>query len=130
MAISFRSVREKAQELKDQNKEQNTISYQTEILRELKPQQRQVFSLFENSKEVTTNAIAKHLGLNTRSAHGLVKKWLEDGFVEIAERSRKSRTYSLSKEWEQLISTKQKNRLEGLGSVRGKGNDQSGDIER
>jgi Fic family protein len=106
MAISFRSVRDKAQELKDQKKEHNIIPYQTETLRELKPQQRQVFSLFEKSKEVSTIDIAKHLGLNTRSAHGLIKKWLEDGFVQIAEQSKKSRTYSLSQKWEQLISGK------------------------
>ena len=106
MAISFRSVRDKAQELKNQKKEHIINPYQTQILRELKPQQRQVLSLFEKSKEVTTNDIAKHLGLNTRSAHSLIKKWLEDGFVEIAEQSRKSRTYSLSQEWEQLISGK------------------------
>ena len=130
MAMSFRSVREKAQELKVQDKEQGAISYQTEMLRELKPQQRQAFSLFEKSREVTTNDIAKHLGLNTRSAHGLVKKWLEDGFVEIAEQSRKLRTYSLGGEWEQLISRKQKNRLDALEKSRDKGKDQSRDLER
>ncbi|WP_299272925.1 Fic family protein [uncultured Psychroserpens sp.] len=130
MAVSFRSVREKAQELKDHNKEQKIMSYQTETLRELKPQQRQVFSLFEKSKEVTTNDVAEHLGLSTRSAHGLVKKWLEGGFVEIVEQSRKSRTYSLSKEWEQLISVKQRSRLEGLENLRDKGKDQSRDMER
>ena len=128
MAISFRSVREKAQELRERNKGQ-TIPYQTEQLRELKPQQRQVFSLFEKSKEVTTNDIARHLGLNLRSVQGLVKKWLESDFVEIVEQSRKSRTYSLSPQWEQLVSEKQKSRLDALENIRDKGKNQSRDIK-
>jgi cell filamentation protein, protein adenylyltransferase len=113
MAISFKSVREKAQQLKELNKEQ-TIPYQTEKLRDLRPQQRQVFSLFVKSKEVTASEIAEHLGIKSRSAQDLVKKWLEIDFVQIAEQSRKSRTYSLSQEWEQLISEKQKDRLKEL----------------
>lgn len=105
MAISFRSVREKAQKLKELNKEQ-AIPYQTEKLRELRPQQRQAFSLFIKSKEVTANEIANHLGIKLRSSQDLVKKWVGSQFIEIIDQSKRSRTYSLTSEWEQLISGK------------------------
>ncbi|MDC9724082.1 MAG: Fic family protein [Urechidicola sp.] len=128
MAISFRSVREKAQQLKELNKEQ-TISYQTEKLRELRPQQRQTFSLFLKSKEVTANEIANHLGIKPRSAQDLVKKWVENKFIEIVDQSKKSRTYSLVEEWEQLISGKQKTRMESLKKLSDKEKDISNDLE-
>ena len=106
MAISFKSVREKAQHLKELNKDK-TIPLQTEKLRELRPMQRQILSLFVQSKEVTAADIAEHLGLKSRSSQTLVKKWLEADFVKIIDTSRKSRTYGLTQEWEFLITNKQ-----------------------
>ncbi len=80
---------------------------QSEKLRELRPQQRHLFSLFIKSKELTVNDIAKHLGLKSRSAYTLVKKWIDDGFIQIETQSRKARTYGLTKEWELLIEKNQ-----------------------
>jgi len=107
MAISFKSVREKAQHLKELSIG-NTIPLQTERLRELRPMQRQILSLFVESKEVTAHDIAEHLGLKSRSSQTLVKKWLEADFVKIMDASKKSRTYTLTDQWEQLIVNKQK----------------------
>jgi Mn-dependent DtxR family transcriptional regulator len=59
------------------------------------------------SKEVTVNEIAVHLGVKSRSAQELVKKWSENNFVKVINPSKKSRTYSLTIEWEQLISKNQ-----------------------
>ena len=102
MAISFKSVREKAQEL---NKDQRlkTLPHQTEKLRELNPQQRQVLSLFIKQKEVSIQDISEHLGLKNRSSYSLVKKWLDVGFIQIENASKRARTYILVTEWEQLI---------------------------
>ncbi len=129
MAISFKSVREKAQHLKVLNKDK-TIPLQTEKLRELRPMQRQILSLFVQSKEVTVHDIAEHLGLKSRSSQTLVKKWLEADFIEIINPSRKSRTYGLTHEWEFLITNKQKERLSSLERVKNINKDQSQDIER
>lgn len=106
MAISFKSVRKKAEQLKIVNNDRE-IPHQTAKLRELRPQQRQVFSLFMKSKEVTVNEIAVHLGVKSRSAQELVKKWSGNNFVKVINPSKKSRTYSLTIEWEQLISKNQ-----------------------
>ena len=102
MAIAFKSVRNKAQELQDKLPFQGPIN-QTEKLRSLRPQQRQLLSLFEKTKETSVNEIASHLGVNSRSAYALVKKWIDDDFIEIANESRKARTYCLREEWEQMI---------------------------
>ena len=111
MAISFRSVREKAQEL-NKNERLKTITDQSKKLRELNPLQRQVLSLFIKQKQVSIQDIADHLGLKNRSSYGLVKKWIENDFVMIKDRSRKARTYCLTKEWEQFIIQEQPNELE------------------
>jgi Fic family protein len=105
MAISFRSVREKAQELNKNHRLETlkTLSNQTEKLRELNPHQRQVLSLFIKQKEVSIQDVAEHLGLKNRSSYGLVKKWLDDGFIQIENTSKKARTYILASEWEALI---------------------------
>jgi len=107
MAISFKSVRTKAQELQSEQPAEtssNSTIRQTETLRFLRPQQRQTLSLFEKTKEVTVGEIASHLGIKPRSAYALVKKWITDDFIEIANESRKARTYCLTKQWELLIS--------------------------
>jgi Fic family protein len=100
MAISFRQVRSKAEEL--QEKEPPKLD-QSDKLRNLRPQQRQVLSLYKKSKEVKVQDIAKHLGVNQRSAYGLVKKWLQLGFVLTANESKKARSYILSPEWEAIV---------------------------
>ncbi len=103
MAIAFQRVREKALSYKETEITSGMI-YQTEKLRELRPQQRQVLSLFQKSKEVNLREIADHLGINPRSANGLLKKWIEQGFVQIENNSKKARTYVLNKQWEKVIS--------------------------
>jgi len=102
MAIAFKSVRKKAQELQSKLPFSGPVR-QTEKLRSLRPQQRQLLSLFEKLKEVSINDIASHLGVNSRSAYALIKKWIDDDFIEVANASRKARTYQLTQEWEQLI---------------------------
>ena len=102
MAISFKSVRKQAERL-NELKTKKTIPFQTEKLRELRPQQKQVLSLFVKSKEVSIQEIAEHLGVNSRSAYGLVKKWIDSRFVQIKNESKRARTYGLTKDWEKLI---------------------------
>ncbi|MCW3159699.1 Fic family protein [Chryseobacterium oryctis] len=110
MAIAFQRVREKAFNYKEEQKstgsgleQVNSTHYQTEKLRELRPQQRQVLSLFQKSREVNLQEIADHLGINARSANGLIKKWLEQNFIQIENPSKKARTYILEKDWERII---------------------------
>lgn len=104
MAIAFRSVREKATDFQAVEQEaENTDIFQTEKFRQLRPQQRQVLSLFQKAREVSLHEIAGHLGIHTRSANSVIKKWLEQDFIEIGNPSRKARTYVLHEDWERLI---------------------------
>ncbi len=104
MVISFKSVREKAQLLNDLDCSiGETRILQTDKLRELRPQQRQILLLFVKTKETSLQEIANHLGLKSRNAHSLVKKWIYNNFVQIANEPKRTRTYMLTKQWEQLI---------------------------
>lgn len=105
MVVSFKNVREKAQELHKDHRVDTleNLTNQSEKLRELNPYQRQVLSLFVKQKEVSIKDIANHLGLKNRSSYSLVKKWTEVDFVIIKNTSRKARTYCLADEWEQIV---------------------------
>ncbi|MEC4049416.1 Fic family protein [Flavobacterium sp. SUN046] len=102
MAIAFQSVREKALGFNENEKTSGQI-YQADRLRELRPQQRQVLSLFQMRKEVSLREIAEHIGINTRSTNNLLQKWMEQGFVKIENNSKKARTYVLDQQWEQVV---------------------------
>lgn len=102
MAIAFQSVRNKAEQLKEENSHK-VIVPQTEKMRELTPQQRQVLSLFMQQKEVSVQHIAEHLGLKNRSTYDLVKKWINSNFLQIKNSSKRARTYTLTDKWERLV---------------------------
>ncbi len=110
MAIAFQRVREKALNY-EETEITSVLQLQTERLRELRPQQRQVLSLFQKSKEVNVQEIAIYLGINHRSVNGFIKKWLEQNFIQIENTSKKARTYTLGKEWEQVVLGKKDNDL-------------------
>jgi Fic family protein len=110
MAIAFQRVRE-AMNYKE-TEITPSLAIQTEKLRELRPQQRQVLSLFQKSREVNLQEMASHLGINSRSTNVLIKKWLEQDFIHIENPSKKARTYILGKDWEQVVLGKEDKDLE------------------
>ena len=111
MSIAFQRVREKAVNHKEAENE-IVPAFQTEKLRELRPQQRQLLSLFRKSREVNLQEIADHLGINTRSANGLIKKWVEQEFIQVENPSKKARTYVLGNDWERVVLGKEDKSLE------------------
>lgn len=124
MAHSFRNVREKAEQIKEVTKEHKII-HETHRLRELRPQQRQVLSLFVKIKEVTASELATHLGVKPQNMRPLISKWLDGGFIQIQDASKKARTYSLTDQWEQMLLNRQQSRLRELG----KGLDHSNNLD-
>lgn len=102
MAIAFQNVRNIAEQLKEDSRDKPIIP-QTEKMRELAPQQRQVLSLFIKQREVSVQNIAEHLRLKNRSAYDLVKKWIDSDFLQIENPSKRARTYTLTNKWEQLV---------------------------
>jgi len=97
MAEAFANVRVKASEAARQGADQSVL------LRELDQRQKQVLSLFKESKFVTTKNIADLLHLHPRSALNLCKLWVDDGFVIQRGNSKKARKYELEEKWLKLI---------------------------
>lgn len=69
----------------------------------LDPRARSVFGLFAERETITTREVARRLALSERMARVLLARWVEDGWLEIAEPSRRTRCYALSAIYRQLI---------------------------
>ena len=98
MADSFANVRLIATEAsKDMKADQSSL------LRELDQRQKQVLSLFEKSKYLTTREIADLLGIHTRTALNLCNRWCDEGFIVQLGKAPKSRKYELDDKWIELV---------------------------
>lgn len=91
MAASFEAVREKMRQFAD-------AGDRSVWLRSLDARQRKVLPLFDDWAEISTPRIAELLKLSPRGARALVQKWVQDGFLTIANPSKRGRTYRLSVE--------------------------------
>ncbi len=98
MADSFANVRLRATEA---SKDMKTD--QSPLLRELDQRQKQVLSLFEKSKYITTREIADLLGLHIRTALNHCNKWCDEGFMIQHGEAPKSRKYELADKWLELV---------------------------
>ena len=67
-----------------------------DFLRQLDRRGRMVYGLFEHQAEITAHDVARVLGLSPRQARDLLSGWVEQGWLEISEPSRKLRRYRLS----------------------------------
>lgn len=98
MAEACRTVQEHAQALSTTR----GFDY-SHRLRTLDPRQRRVMDLFTQYQKVSGLQIAKVLGIGQRSAHQWCMRWVEEGFLIIANPARKSRSYALAPQYEALI---------------------------
>lgn len=72
------------------------------VLRRLDPRKRRILELFHQTATATVAQMAAHIGLSPRTVGSLVPRWTEDGFLELADQSRRSRSYRLSPPYERL----------------------------
>lgn len=98
MAVSFGKVRDQAQ--KEATKGGRD---QSRLLRALDPRQRKALVLFHKSREVTAREIGALFGFRPRTAALLCKRWVEGGFLEMADTAKKSRRYRLSDDYEAIV---------------------------
>ena len=89
MAASFEAVREKM-------RQSAPAGDRSDWIRSLDARQRKVLALFEEWAEITTPRIAELLKLSPRGARALAQKWVQDGFLAIANPSKRGRTYRLA----------------------------------
>lgn len=98
VATAFENINVKAKE--QQNVGIKDIS---PALRKLDIKQRKILELFVEFEEITSNQAGEYLNLSSQSARLLLNKWVDVGFLIIANKARKNRTYGLSKEYEELL---------------------------
>lgn len=70
---------------------------------ELDPRQREALALFARQEAVTSEDLAAVLGLVPKTARRLMHQWTQQGFLAIADPSKKSRSYKLAPEFENLL---------------------------
>jgi Fic family protein len=98
LAEVFEAVRQKAQKCSE-----NGIPAEPEALRRLDHRARVVLGLFAKKEIITAPEVAEELGLSERMARNLLKNWVEDGWLEITNPSRRARAYSLKALYRQYI---------------------------
>lgn len=101
MADAFAQVRLKASEAAKSGAP--VSADQSNLLRELDQRQKQVLSLFKDSKFVTTKQIAELLQIHPRSALNICKQWVENDFLIQHGTSNKTRKYELGGKWSVLL---------------------------
>ncbi|MBI5883267.1 MAG: Fic family protein [Elusimicrobia bacterium] len=98
MVDAFAKVEEKAKEA-----EGRWESDKSPVLRMLDPRQRKALSLFALQKTITSQDLAALFSFAPRTVRLLLQKWTEQGFLVMADPSKKARKYKLAREYERLF---------------------------
>jgi Fic family protein len=98
MATSFEKVHAQAK-----REAQSGAADRSQLLRSLDAKQRKALTLFEQSREVTAKEIAELFGFQQRPAAALCQRWVTEGFLVVADASKKARRYRLNDELEERI---------------------------
>ncbi len=93
MAASFEKVR-------DQARREAGSRDQSRLLRELDPKQRKALTLFEGAREISAKDIGVLFGFQPRTAAALCQRWAGEGFLVVANASKKTRRYRLADTYE------------------------------
>jgi Fic family protein len=67
------------------------------LLRSLDHRARRVSGLFSTQEFIKSTDVASLLGISVRQARNLLADWVEDGWLEIADPSKRGRKYRLAK---------------------------------
>ena len=81
-------------------------SQEPENLRKLDHRARTVLSLFGKKDKINSQDIVSILGLSNRMVRILLKQWVEDGWLTMADPSNKSRAYTLTAIYRKFIGNK------------------------
>lgn len=72
------------------------------IVRKLDPKQRKALELFKEYEVVTSHQIGELFGFQPRTRAALCKKWVDSGFLQLVNLTRKGRTYKLAANYQKL----------------------------
>ena len=98
MAEAFAKVEEQASQAANRWETDKTPE-----LRKLDPRQRKALTLFSRQQIITSSDLALLFSFAPRTARLLLQKWTRQGFLAIADPSKKARKYRLSPEFEKLF---------------------------
>lgn len=98
LASVFRTARDEALHLKDA-----PPNSEPEALLRLDHRARVVLGLFAKQDTITTPQVAETLGLSERMARNLMQEWVIQGWLIVADHSRRRRAYALSAIYRQSI---------------------------
>lgn len=101
MATSFEKVHAQARK-----ESQTGAADRSQLLRTLDTKQRKALTLFEHSREVTAKEVAALFGFQQRPAANLCQRWVAEGFLLVANPSKKARSYRLNDELEEHIASR------------------------
>ena len=79
------------------------VDVEPDAIRKLDRRARIVLGLFAKTDRITAADVARSLGLSARMARVLLRQWVEDGWLRMAEPSRRNRAYELTAVYRQYI---------------------------
>jgi len=101
MAVVFERVGE---QVREQITEGEPDQEAMRLLRSLDHRARRVIGLFATQDLIKSKEVAGLLGISVRRTRTLLSGWVEDGWLEVADPSRRGRKYSLAEEYRVLLS--------------------------
>ena len=90
MATSFEKIQAQARREDETGAADHSL-----VLRRLDAKQRKALTLFETAHNVTAKDIAALFGFQQRNAAALCQRWVEEGFLVVANPAKKTRLYRL-----------------------------------
>lgn len=103
LAYFIRGVAEAFENVNIKAQQQTNKPDISPVLRKLDIKQRRILELFTEFEEITSRQAGEYLNLSAQSARLLLNKWVDSGFLRIADKARKSRTYGLAAEYEKQL---------------------------
>lgn len=98
MSFSFESVLKRMRQASDNNEKDRA-----ELVYKLDPKQRRILDLFCSYETITSRQVGEIFNFKPRTSAALCKSWVEQGFLDIADFSNKSRKYRLAKRYSVLL---------------------------
>ena len=100
MAIVFEQV---ATRVRSEISDSQISSTHLEYLRSLDYRARRVLSLFHTQEFIQSSEVASLLGLSIRQARTNLAKWVDQGWIEVVDPSKKGRKYRLIEKYKILL---------------------------
>lgn len=99
MSVVFERVAEEVERYSNGETDDENV----ELLRPLDHRARRILGLFAKQDSIKSSDVANLLGISTRQARLLLSQWVTQGWLEIADPSRRGRKYELAEEYKGLL---------------------------